>query len=41
MPKLDAPGDIKMGFDVKPGKKWLEEIVPIDNEIYELEQKLT
>ena len=38
---LDAPGDIKMGFDVKPGKKWLEEIVPVDNEIYELEQKLT
>jgi len=38
---LDAPGDIKMGFDVKSGKKWLEEIVPVDNEIYELEQKLT
>ena len=38
---LDAPGDIQMGFDVKPGKKWLEEIVPVDNEIYELEQKLT
>ena len=38
---LDAPGDIKMGFDVKPGKKWLEELVPVDNEIYELAKKLT
>ena len=38
---LDAPGDIKIGFDVKPGKKWLEELVPVDNEIYELEKKLT
>ena len=38
---LAAPKEIKMGFKVKSGKKWLENIVPVDNEIYELEQKLT
>jgi len=38
---LDAPEDIKMGFDIKPGKKWLDMIVPVDNEHYELEEKLT
>jgi len=38
---LDAPGDIQMGFDVRAGKKWLDEIIPVDNEIYELDQKLT
>ena len=30
-----------MGFDIKLGKKWLDIIVPVDNEHYELEQKLT
>jgi len=38
---LDAPEEIKMGFDIKAGKKWLDGIVPVDNELYELEQKLT
>jgi len=38
---LDAPEDIKMGFDIKSGKKWLDIIVPVDNEHYELEEKLT
>jgi len=38
---LDAPEDIKMGFDIKPGKKWLDVIIKTDNENYELEQKLT
>jgi len=38
---LAPPGDIKMGFDIKAGKKWLDIIVPVDNEHYELEQKLT
>ena len=30
-----------LGFDIKAGKKWLEEMIPVDNELYELEQKLT
>jgi len=38
---LASPEDIKMGFDIKSGKKWLDGMIPVDNEIYELEQKLT
>jgi len=38
---LDAPENIKMGFDIKAGEKWLDGMIPVDNEIYELEQKLT
>ena len=37
---LAPPEEIKMGFDIQKGKKWLEEMTPVDNEIYELERKL-
>jgi len=36
---LDSPEDIKMDCDIKPGKKWLEDLVLIDNEIYEFNDK--
>lgn len=32
---LKAPEEIQMNWDIKEGKEWLDEIVPIDNEIYE------
>ena len=28
-----------MGWDIKSGKDWLEEIEPVDNEIFELANK--
>jgi len=40
---LASPESIEMSFDVKAGKEWLEELTPIDNEIYEFDEhaKLT
>jgi len=32
---LEAPEEIEMSWDIKSGNDWLEELVPIDNEIYE------
>ena len=32
---LKAPEDIEMGWSVKSGREWLQEIEPVDNEIYE------
>jgi len=36
---LEKPELIDMGFNILSGKDWLEEFVPIDNEIYELDSK--
>ena len=36
---LESPDKIEMGSDMKTGKEWLEHLVPIDNEIYEFEEK--
>lgn len=35
---LEAPENIEMNWDIKEGKEWLDEIEPIDNEIYEFAQ---
>ena len=32
---LESPRSIDMHWDIKIGKEWLDEFVPIDNEIYE------
>ena len=32
---LAKPGDIRMIYDLKSGKEWLKEFVPIENELYE------
>ena len=32
---LDKPKSIKMYWDLEPGKEWLEELIPIENELYE------
>jgi len=36
---LEKPELIDMGFNILDGKVWLEELVPIDNEIYEFGSK--
>jgi len=36
---LEQPEMIEMHSDIKSGKEWLEELVPIDNEIYEINEK--
>ena len=35
---LAEPESIEMYCDIKSGKEWLQELVPIDNEIYEFNQ---
>lgn len=32
---LQSPEEIEMKFDIRKGKHWLDDLVPIDNEIYE------
>lgn len=32
---LESPKSIQMHWDIKLGKEWIDEFVPIDNEIYE------
>ena len=32
---LESPKSIQMHWDIKIGKDWIEEFVPVDNEIYE------
>ena len=32
---LEAPEDIEMKWNIKPGREWLHELEPVDNEIYE------
>jgi len=32
---LDNPESIQMNWDLKSGKEWLKELVPIENELYE------
>ena len=32
---LESPKEIQMHWDIKIGKDWIEEFVPVDNEIYE------
>ncbi|MBT4326723.1 MAG: hypothetical protein HOD60_07420 [Candidatus Nitrosopelagicus sp.] len=32
---LAKPRDIRMMYDLKSGKEWLKELVPIENELYE------
>ena len=32
---LDRPEKIRMMYDLKSGKEWLKELVPIENELYE------
>ncbi len=34
---LESPRSIRMGSEMKAGKEWLEELQPIDNEIYEFD----
>ena len=36
---LESPKSIKMKSDLKSGKEWLNELEPIDNEIYEFNSK--
>jgi hypothetical protein len=36
---LEAPENIDMGWDIKSGKEWLEELDPVDNELFELANK--
>ena len=36
---LERPELIEMYWDIKSGSDWLKEIQPVDNEIYELENK--
>jgi len=36
---LASPEYIEMDWDIKSGRDWLKEIQPVDNEIYELENK--
>jgi len=36
---LESPKLIKMKSDLKSGKEWLNELEPIDNEIYEFNSK--
>ena len=36
---LEKPELVKMGFNILDGKVWLDEMVPIDNEIYEIGSK--
>jgi len=40
---LESPKSIKMNCDTKSGNEWIDELVPIDNEIYEFAEhsKLT
>ncbi len=38
---LEKPKDIHMDCDIKPGKEWIHEFTPIDNEIYEFAEKKT
>ena len=35
---LEPPEDIDMDCDIKSGKEWLQELEPIDNEIYEFNE---
>jgi len=35
---LEQPELIEMYCDIKKGKEWLEDLVPIDNEIYEFNE---
>jgi len=37
---LETPKSIKMSSDLKSGKEWLNELEPIDNEIYEFNSKV-
>jgi len=37
---LEPPEYIQMSWDVKPGKEWLDELEPIDNEVYEFDEKI-
>ncbi len=34
---LESPKSIRMGSEMKAGKEWLEDLQPIDNEIYEFD----
>ena len=36
---LEAPENIDMEWDIKSGKDWLTEMQPVDNELFELENK--
>jgi len=36
---LEEPEFIEMECDIKSGQEWLEELVPVDNEIYEISEK--
>ena len=36
---LEKPELVEMGFNILDGKVWLDEMVPIDNEIYEIDSK--
>ena len=36
---LEAPKSIKMGFELKSGQEWLDDLEPVDNEIYEFTSK--
>ncbi len=36
---LEAPKSIKMGFELKSGQEWLNDLEPVDNEIYEFTSK--
>ena len=35
---LEKPELIHMDCDIKEGKEWLQDLKPIDNEIYEFEE---
>lgn len=36
---LEMPDNIDMWWDIKTGREWLKEMQPVDNEIFELENK--
>ncbi len=36
---LEKPDQINMTCDIKSGKEWLRELVPIENELYEFSEK--
>lgn len=36
---LESPEKIEMDWDIRTGREWLREMQPVDNEIYELENK--
>ena len=37
---LEQPESIEMKFDIKKGKNWLNDLVPVDNEIYEFDENV-